>query len=163
LVCSHPLFSPKGEVIFLVEMTHNLRREWQALLVTRSLKTGAPLGRSEPLLVVPERTPGSPDGNTPACPTRRATRTHPMARRWSQVPAIHHNNDKQFTGFAFHPSGGYLAATSKDATVKFYDTSTWQLARTFKWDIGRLWSVAFSPDGTLAATGGDTGKVVVWD
>ena len=70
---------------------------------------------------------------------------------------------KHFTGIAFHPSGRYLAATSNDATVKLYDTATWTVARTFAWDIGRLRSVAFSPDGTRAAVGSDTGKVLVWD
>ena len=67
------------------------------------------------------------------------------------------------TGIAFHPSGKYLAATSNDATVKLYDTATWDVARTFTWDIGRMRSIAFSPDGALAAAGSDTGKVVVWD
>jgi WD40 repeat protein len=69
---------------------------------------------------------------------------------------------KHFTGIAFHPSGRYLAATSKD-TVRVYDTATWQIRQSFAWDIGQLRSVAFSPDGCLAAAGGDSGKVVVWD
>ena len=73
------------------------------------------------------------------------------------------DNNKRFTGLAFHPSGRYLAATSNDATVKLYDTSTWEVVQTFDWDIGRLRSVAFSPDGMLAAAGGDKGKIVVWD
>jgi WD40 repeat protein len=68
-----------------------------------------------------------------------------------------------FTGIAFHPSGRYLAATNNDQTVKLYDTTTWELAKTFTWDIGRMRSIAFSPDGALAAAGSDTGKVVVWD
>ena len=74
-------------------------------------------------------------------------------------------NDKRrdFTGIAFHPSGRYLAATSNDATVKLYDTTTWEVARTFTWNIGKMRSIAFSHDGTLAAAGSDTGKVVVWD
>jgi WD40 repeat protein len=67
------------------------------------------------------------------------------------------------TGLAFHPSGRYLAATSNDATVQLYDTTTWQVAKTFTWEIGRMRSIAFSPDGTLAAAGSDGGKVVVWD
>jgi WD40 repeat protein len=70
---------------------------------------------------------------------------------------------KHFTGAAFHPSGRYLAATSNDTTVKLYDTESWQLARTYTWGVGRLRSVALSPDGTLAAAGSDAGKVVVWD
>jgi WD40 repeat protein len=68
-----------------------------------------------------------------------------------------------FTGLAFHPSGRFLAATSNDATVKLYDTSNWSLATTYTWDVGRMRSIAFSPDGLLAAAGSDTGKVVVWD
>jgi WD40 repeat protein len=71
--------------------------------------------------------------------------------------------DHQFTGLAFHPSGKYLGATNNDQTVKLYDTQTWELAKTFTWAIGKMRSIAFSPDGTLAAAGSDTGKVVVWD
>ncbi|MBA4068150.1 MAG: hypothetical protein C0501_31505 [Isosphaera sp.] len=69
----------------------------------------------------------------------------------------------RFTGVAFHPSGRYLATTSNDAAVKLYDTTSWQVAKTYTWDVGRMRSVAFSPDGSLAAAGTDTGKVVVWD
>jgi len=80
-------------------------------------------------------------------------------------PAAILKNDsrKHFTGIAFHPSGRYLAATSNDATVKLFDTTTWQVAKTYTWAIGRMRSIAFSPDGTLAAAGSDTGKIVVWD
>jgi WD40 repeat protein len=70
---------------------------------------------------------------------------------------------KHITGVAFHPSGKYLAAASNDETVKLYDTATWGVARTFSWDVGRLRSVAFSPDGTRAAVGSDTHQVVVFD
>lgn len=74
------------------------------------------------------------------------------------------NDTRQhFTGIAVHPSGRFLAATSNDTTVKLYDTTTWQLARTYSWNIGRLRSIAFSPDGLLAAAGSDTGRIVVWD
>lgn len=70
---------------------------------------------------------------------------------------------KHFTGIAFHPSGKYLAATSNDETVKLYDTATWELAHTFTWKVGRMRSIAFSPDGALAAAGSEKGQVVVWD
>ncbi len=76
---------------------------------------------------------------------------------------LRNDNRKEFTSIAFHSSGRFLAATSNDATVKLYDTTTWEVARTFTWDIGRMRSIAFSPDGTLAAAGSDKGKVVVWD
>ena len=68
----------------------------------------------------------------------------------------------RLTGIAFHPSGRYLAA-SNDRTVTLYDTTMWKPVRSFVWTIGKLRSVCFSPDGTLAAAGSHTGKVVVWD
>jgi WD40 repeat protein len=37
------------------------------------------------------------------------------------------------------------------------------VAHTYTWNIGRMRSIAFSPDGTLAAAGSDTGKIIVWD
>lgn len=70
---------------------------------------------------------------------------------------------KHYTSLAFHPSGQYMAATSNDATVTFFDTRTFAEVRTFTWKIGRLRSVAFSADGALAAVGSDKGQVVVWD
>jgi WD40 repeat protein len=76
---------------------------------------------------------------------------------------IRNENRRGFTGLAFHPSGRYLAATSNDNTVKFYDTADWKVSHAFNWDIGRLRAVAFSGDGMLAAVGGDKGKIVVQD
>jgi hypothetical protein len=76
---------------------------------------------------------------------------------------LKNDNRKHFTGVAVHPSGKYLAATSNDETVKLFDTTTWEVARTFTWDIGRMRSIAFSPDGALAAAGSESGKIVVWD
>jgi hypothetical protein len=37
------------------------------------------------------------------------------------------------------------------------------VVQVFDWDVGRLRSTAFSPDGMLAAAGGDAGKIVLWD
>ena len=42
-------------------------------------------------------------------------------------------------------------------------TTTWKQVRKWKWDIGALRVIGVSPDGTLAAAGGPTGKIVVWD
>lgn len=76
---------------------------------------------------------------------------------------VQNDNRKHFTCVAFHPSGRFLAATSRDETVKLFDARTWKVARTFTWDVGKLHSVCFSPDGTRAAVGSATGKIVVWD
>jgi WD40 repeat protein len=83
--------------------------------------------------------------------------------RWRAVVTRYNDGRKHFTGVAFHPSGQFLATASNDRAVKLYDTASWEVAKTFTWDIGRMRSIAFSPDGALAAAGSDSGKVVVWD
>lgn len=76
---------------------------------------------------------------------------------------VRNDSRKHFTGLAYHPDGRHLFATSNDTTVHVFDTHTWERAGRFTWNLGRLRSVAVSPDGTLAAAGGDKGEVVVWD
>jgi hypothetical protein len=131
-------------------------------LVTRDLATGAVVAESrqpdryhDPVASHDGRWIAARDGN-------RALVYH--GENFAGRPILLQNdNRKEFTGLAFHPSGRYLAATSNDATVKLYDTTTWTVAKVFTWEIGRLRSVAFSPDGMLAAAGSDRGKVIVWD
>jgi hypothetical protein len=70
---------------------------------------------------------------------------------------------KHFTAAAFSPDGRLLATTSNDTTVTLWDTATWQPARQYAWEVGRLRAVAFAPDGLTCAAGSDTGKVVLFD
>lgn len=67
------------------------------------------------------------------------------------------------TGLAYHPSGKRLAVACNDGTVRVFDTTAWEEVGKYEWKSGRLRSVTYSADGTLAAAGSDTGKVVVWD
>jgi WD40 repeat protein len=161
---SRPVFLAGGERFAVLEYLYQLSPSATGLVhVTRDAHTGAILSetpaKSDPF-----------DG-----PALSADRKWVAARRgaWAAVyraddfgakpVRFRNDNRKEFTGLAFHPSGRFLAATSNDATVKLYDTSTWTVAAAFDWDIGRLRSIAFSPDGMLAAAGGDRGKIVVWD
>lgn len=68
-----------------------------------------------------------------------------------------------FGAVAYHPSGKYLLTANNDYNVRVFDTATWQVVRQYKWDVGYPNSLAVSPDGTLAAVGGQKGRVVVWD
>jgi WD40 repeat protein len=75
---------------------------------------------------------------------------------------IKNDSRKQFSSAAYHPSSRYLFTTSDDS-VLMWDTVSRKPITTFTWNIGRLRSIAISPDGTLAAAGNDKGQVVVWD
>ncbi len=134
-----------------------------SLSVTRDTRTGQVLSEAGANRDILGRLLLSPDRGLVAC--RRGT-SLAVARAddlGADPVKIRNDSRKEFTGLAFHPSGRFLAATSNDATVKLYDTSTWTLAQAFNWDIGRLRSIAFSPNGMLAAAGGDKGKIVIWD
>ena len=66
------------------------------------------------------------------------------------------------TALAADPLGRFLL-TAAGPKVTVWDPATWKPLRAFDWKIGRLTCLAVSPDGTLAAAGGDKGKVAVWD
>jgi WD40 repeat protein len=164
-VCSPPLFSPDGERFGTMEFHRNSisLSECGFGFVTRHANTGGEIG------VVPlsrgtlERPALSPDGRHLVGLSTIWLFVVDVTKMYSDPVRLETGSRRHFTGLAFHLSGRFLAATSNDATVKLYDTSNWSLATTYTWDIGRMRSVAFSPDGLLAAAGSDTGKVVVWD
>lgn len=66
------------------------------------------------------------------------------------------------TGVAVSPAGP-IATSRTDGTVTVWDPDTLRVVTRYDWQLGRLASVAFSPDGTLAAAGTEDGRVVVWD
>jgi WD40 repeat protein len=66
------------------------------------------------------------------------------------------------TAVAVHPRGP-VACARTSGTVTLWDAERREVLRTLDWKAGKLVSVAFSPDGTLAAAGTEDGKVVVWD
>lgn len=67
------------------------------------------------------------------------------------------------TGFAFHPSGRFLAAAHEDDLVRFWAGDGWHELAAFSWDVGRFLRLAFAPDGLRIAAAGDGGRIVVWD
>jgi WD40 repeat protein len=70
---------------------------------------------------------------------------------------------KSFMAAAYTPDGRYLATVSGEETVKFWDTSSGQVAKEYNWQVGRLYCLAFSRDGCLGAAGGAGKQVAVWD
>jgi WD40 repeat protein len=158
-VYSRPMFLPDGKRFMALET----RPQTRPHLFTRSVTTGEVLTESNSLAHYLLEATIAPDATLLAGTTGIWIHVYSVAEKLARPREVKNDTRKYFTGIAFHPSGKYLAATSNDKTVKLYDTATWEIARTFTWDIGRMRSIAFSPDGTLAAAGSDKGKVVVWD
>ena len=101
-----------------------------------------------------------------ACWPRRcaAIRTVQMfdAVSGARAGELVHRGRPFVTAVAVHPCGS-VACARTDGTVTFWDADRLEAIRTLDWKAGKLVSLAFSPDGTLAAAGTEDGKVVVWD
>jgi WD40 repeat protein len=83
---------------------------------------------------------------------------------WGKPSAIRSDSGQPFVSFAFHPTCPLLAVIQREQTlVKFLDSVSGNVISKFQWKLGELMSVAFSPDGTLAAASSASGKIVVWD
>jgi WD40 repeat protein len=161
---SHDIELPRYPQLWCLDDKRYLlvTREKRTRYLVGSIKSGATLHEGEHNLLVYHSLP-SPDGRFYVVRSRDQLAIFSTDDFSKPLAVVKNDNRKQFTGIAFHPSGKYLAATSNDETVKVYDTATWEVAHTFTWKIGKMKSVAFSPDGALAAAGSDKGQVLVWD
>jgi WD40 repeat protein len=84
--------------------------------------------------------------------------------KWGKPTRVKGNSSRQFVSLAFHPTRPVLASVQGGQTlVKFLHAETGKPAAKFTWKLGPMRCVAFSADGTLAAAGSASGKVVVWD
>jgi WD40 repeat protein len=160
--CWQMVCEPARSSVIALEFSRTATSIHDRALVVRSVTDWTMTRKTSVAAQVVEQLKIAPDGS------RLVARNAAALLAWDAhdfacAPQKVRGGKLHFTGIAFHPSGKYLAATSNDKTVKLYDTTTWQVARTYTWEIGRMRSIAFSPDGTLAAAGSDSGKVVVWD
>jgi WD40 repeat protein len=161
-----PTLSPDGGRVAMVSWeAWSVRSQTHpARLELRSAVSGALTATSEypPYSQEPDVLVFSPDGSRLVAVHKTTLLVWPVPEL-GEPRVVRNDTRKHFTAAAFHPSGRYLFATSNDTTAHVFETAAWQRVARFTWDVGRLRSVAVSPDGALAAAGGDQGEVVIWD
>jgi WD40 repeat protein len=69
----------------------------------------------------------------------------------------------EILALAFTPDGRSVITVSNERTARIWDTASWRCQETFDWRVGKLKSLAISPDGMRAATGSERGRIVIWD
>ncbi len=85
------------------------------------------------------------------------------ARLWSNP----HEHEYLVRSVSFSPNGATLASASWDKTIKLWDSRTGEPVEmpsrdTWPKHTDWIWSVAFNRDGTVLASCGSDGKVLIW-
>ena len=105
----------------------------------------------------------APDGNRLAAATGWTATLWEINRSHPAVSADLGGHRALVESVAFDPFGRTLATGCRDGLVKFWPASGGRERASFAWPLGKVYRVAFAPDGTRAAAGGDDGRIVVWD
>jgi WD40 repeat protein len=155
--------SPDGRTVITAESRSAGTAGTRPLLVSRDGKTGlaiAEIGQSE----------ASFDIRLAVAPGNKALFAwdNSLLERWDltagrRTGKMAAPGRSHFRGLAVHPSGRFLITVMGDGQARYWDEADLSLNQGLKLGVGKLDAVAVSPDGTLAAAGGDKGQVVVWD
>src|SRR5262245_23095859 len=155
-------FAPNGTTFATLERSHDAHYNASLTVTVRELSTGKPICSVPCPGVSMHRIAFSNDG------------THLLARGWAtracwsiaepNKPPRKATNPsrKHFLSMAVHPTGPLLTVAN-DRLVQVWDMPALTTDRSITWNIGKLYAVAVSPDGSRAAVGSHTGKVLVWD
>jgi WD40 repeat protein len=157
-------YSPDGSLLATLFGVHNeSARRYDAVVILWNPDTGDELGRLRPAKhsAHATRLAFSPDGSRLAGIYEATLIVWDVAAR--KEMARHQPTKKHFKGLAFTPDGKRLLTASNEQVVQVWAAPTWGEVTGYAWKVGKLGCVAVSADGTLAAAGGSSGKVVVWD
>ncbi|MDI5979846.1 nSTAND1 domain-containing NTPase [Amycolatopsis magusensis] len=105
----------------------------------------------------------SPDGRTLASAGTDGTVALWDASTRARIATLTGHTDEVFT-VAFSPDGRTLASAGTDSVVRLWNTHHRTLRATLAGHHTNLYTLAFSPaDPALLATGGEDGRIMLWD
>ncbi|TXT37670.1 MAG: WD repeat-containing protein [Planctomycetota bacterium] len=102
----------------------------------------------------------SPDGKTLAVGNRNST-THLFDVASGRT--LHVLNRRMSQGLSFDPTGTTLAVAYVDGSLSLWDVATGKLKRSIQSKADELYSVNWTPDGTVLVTGGNHAQVTLWN
>ncbi|MEM7335644.1 MAG: NB-ARC domain-containing protein, partial [Chloroflexota bacterium] len=83
--------------------------------------------------------------------------------KWRHHETVIFTNSSSILFIAVQPFGRLLALGMLDGSTRLFDTKTKQIVEIFSVGTQPIWCVAFSPDGQMLASCGDSEKIQLWD
>lgn len=79
------------------------------------------------------------------------------------LPEIFGVNAKQYLSIAFHPDGEHCAMGMLSGVVRIYRLSDGKRLQRYREHAGRVQAMDFTPNGDHLLSGGDDGKLLIWN
>ena len=105
----------------------------------------------------------SPDGSRIAFASTKTIESHPASLDDPNDVIRYVGHRNKVWVLRYTPDGRSLISASSDGTARVWDADTGAQKRCFEFDVGKMLAADVSPDGTIAAVGGATGEIIVWD
>ena len=105
----------------------------------------------------------SPDSSRLAFCSTKTIESHPASLDDPDDVIRYAGHTNKVWALRYTPDGRSLISASSDGTVRVWEAATGLQKQCFEMNVGKLATADVSPDGTMAAVGGATGEIVVWD
>lgn len=155
-------FAPDGATFATAERHTDIGQPDEALVGIREVKNGRRRRNLKGVFLDTQQMEFTKDGSHLVARSAASLACWNLSEPNKQPRKAVNPSRKHFLSMAVHPDGPLLTVDN-DRLVRVWDVPALTTDRSITWNIGKLYAVAVSPDGTRAAVGSHTGKVLVWD